>query len=384
MDVYQIMLPAKIVIGPGSLACLGDEAAGLGVERALVLTDEGVHRAGLTGPVEEKLTGQGISVDVFPEAEPEPTLSWLNTAVRRLGKQDYQLIVGVGGGSSIDIAKAVSVLLRHGGKGEDYIGADKVPGPVIPVFAIPTTAGTGSEATKNAVFNDEGKGYKSTIVSPFIFPHLALVDAELTYACPPRITAASGIDALVHAVESYVTNRANSFADALSLQAMRLVAENLETVVRDGSDREARNRMAEGALFAGIAFANSGLGAVHGVAQLLGARFHVPHGVANGLFLPYVMACNLAADLPRYAAVARGLGVDTTGLSLAEAAESGVVRVKALAKNIGIPTRLREVGVPQSALDELAEANMAFERPMCFNPKKLSLEDVRGIWRNAW
>ncbi len=384
MDAYQIMLPAKIVIGPGSLRCLGDEAAGLGVKRALIITDAGVHRSGLTGPVEESLAGRGVSVDVFPEAEPEPTLRWLDTAVQALGRQDYQLIVGVGGGSSIDIAKAVSVLLRHDGKGEDYIGSDKVPGPVIPVFAVPTTAGTGSEATKNAVFNDESKGYKSTIVSPFIFPHLALVDAELTYACPPRITAASGIDALVHAVESYVTNRANSFSDALSLQAMQLISQSLETVVRDGSDREARHCMAEAALFAGIAFANSGLGAVHGVAQLLGARFHVPHGVANGLFLPYVMACNLAADLPRYATVARVLGVDTTGLSPAEAAEKGVARVKTLAENIGIPTRLRQVGVPQSAVDELAEANMAFERPMCFNPKKLSREDVRDIWRNAW
>lgn len=384
MDAYQVMLPAKIVIGPGSLSCLGDEAGKLGVKRALIVTDPGVYRAGLTEPVKEQLTRQKISVDIYSGAEPEPTLHWLNAAVAKLGNPGYQLIVGVGGGSSIDIAKAISVLLSHGGKGEDYIGVDKIPGPIIPIFALPTTAGTGSEATKNAVFNDEAKGYKSTIVSPLILPHLALVDAELTYTCPPEITAASGIDALVHAIESYVSNKANCFTDAISLKAMQLVADNLKVVVRNGADSEARNRMAEGALFAGIAFANSGLGAVHGVAQLLGARFHVPHGVANGLFLPYVMACNLPADLPKYAVVARVMGVDTAGLSLAEAAEKGVEKVTALAEDIGIPTHLREVGVPEAAIGDMALANMEFERPMCFNPKKLVLDDVRTIWQNAW
>jgi len=384
MDTYQVTLPGKIIIGPGSLNCLGNEANVLRVKRTLIITDPGVFKAGLVDPVKEQLTRERISVDIFSEAEPEPTLTWLDTAVKKLNRSNYDLIVGVGGGSSLDITKALSILLTYGGKGEDYIGVDKVPGPILPIYALPTTAGTGSEGTKHAVFNDLERGYKSAIVSPLILPRLALVDPELTYSCPPDITAASGIDALTHAIESYVSNKSNHFTDALSLEAMQLVAENLKVAVQNGSDKEARNRMAEGALFAGIAFANSGVGAVHGIAQLLGSRFHVPHGVANGLFLPHVMRCNLQADLPKYANIARILGVDAFQLSMTEAAELGVEKVKVLAADIGIPLRLRDVGVPEEVLEEMAIANMEFERPMCFNPKKLILDDVSSIWHNAW
>ena len=382
--VYQIILPGKIRFGVGALNTLGDEATRLAAKRVLIITDPGVYQAGLIDPVKEQLSKAKLSVDIFAEAEPEPTFPRLNAAAEQLRKEGYNLLIGVGGGSSMDTAKGLSVLLAHGGKGQDYGGIDKVPGPGIPIFTMPTTAGTGSEVTNIAIFGDVEKGYKLGIVSSYLLARLALVDPTLTYGCPPKVTAASGIDALIHAIECYTGNKANTFSDTLAIEAMRLIAGSLRTAVKNGSDKEARNRMSEGALLAGIAFSNSGVAAVHALAYPLGSRFHVPHGVANGVLLPYVTEYNLSANLPKYAIVAQMLGVKTQGLSLQKAAEKGVEAAKALAADIGIPLHLRDLGVPKEALEGMAVATMDVTRLLANNPKELTLDDVRRIWQNAW
>jgi len=382
--IYQIMLPRKVRFGVGALDTLADEASKLVAKRALIVTDPGVYQAGLIDPIKEQLSKAELSVDIYSEAEPEPTFPKLNAAAEQLGKKGYDLLVGAGGGSSMDTAKALAILFAHGGKGQDYGGIDKVPGPGVPVFTIPTTAGTGSEVTNIAIFSDVDKGVKTGIVSPYLLARLALVDPTLTYGCPPKVTAASGIDALIHAIECYTGNKANTFSDALALAAMELIVGNLRTAVKNGSDTEARNCMSEGALLAGIAFGNSGVAAVHALAYPLGSRFHVPHGVANGLFLPYVMECNLSANLPKYTIVAHMLGVETGGLTLQEAAEKGVEAAKALATDIGIPLHLQELGVPEEALEGMAVATMDVTRLLANNPKKLTLDNVRRIWQNAW
>jgi len=382
--VYQIMLPGKIRFGVGVLNTLGDEATRLAAKRVLIVTDPGVYQAGLIDPVKEQLSKVKLSVDIFAEAEPEPTFPRLNAAAEQLRKEGYNLLIGVGGGSSMDTAKGLSVLLAHGGKGQDYGGIDKVPGPGIPIFTMPTTAGTGSEVTNIAIFGDVEKGYKLGIVSSYLLARLALVDPTLTYGCPPKVTAASGIDALIHAIECYTGNKANTFSDTLAIEAMRLIAGSLRTAVKNGSDKEARNRMSEGALLAGIAFSNSGVAAVHALAYPLGSRFHVPHGVANGVLFPYVTEYNLSANLPKYAIVAQMLGVKTQGLSLQKAAEKGVEAAKALAADIGIPLHLRDLGVPKEALEGMAVATMDVTRLLANNPKELTLDDVRRIWQNAW
>ncbi|MBA7662092.1 Long-chain-alcohol dehydrogenase 1 [subsurface metagenome] len=326
----------------------------------------------------------GLLIEVFADSEPEPTLPKLNDTANQLRGNTYDLLVGLGGGSSMDTAKGLSVLLTHGGVGQDYIGVGKVPGPGIPVFAIPTTAGTGSEVTNIAVFGDPEKELKLGMVSPYLLARLALVDPTLTYNCPPEVTAASGIDALVHAIECYTSTKANNFTDALALEAMRLIVGSLRTAVSNGSDEEARNHMSEGALLAGIAFGNASVAVVHALAHLLGSRFHVPHGVANGLLLPYVMECNLPANLPRYAVIAQMLGEEIEGLSFREAAERGVEAVKTLAMDINIPLHLQALGVPREALEGMAVATMDVTRLLANNPKKLTLADVRAIWENAW
>ncbi len=384
MDIYQIMLPRKIRFGVACLDTIGDEAKELAAEHAIIITDPGVYKAGLVSPVKEQFSRIKLSVDVFSEAEPEPTLPRLNAIAEDLRKYNYDLLVGVGGGSSIDTAKGLSVLLAHGGNGQDYLGVNRVPKPGIPVFALPTTAGTGSEVTMIAVFGDPEKKVKSSIVSPYLLARLALVDPSLTYGCPPKVTAACGMDALVHVIECYTSVKANDFSDALALEAMRLIVGNLRTVVKNGSDKEARKCMSEGALIAGIAFGNSSVTAVHALAYPLGSRFHVPHGVANGLLLPYVMECNLSANLPKFAVIAKMLGVETTELPLQEAAEKGVRAAEALAADIGIPTHLRDLGVPKEALEEMAVATMDINRILVNNPKPLTLDDVRRIWQNAW
>jgi len=382
--IYQIIQPQKIRFGVGALNTLADEANKLGVKRALIVTGPTVYQSGLVDPVKEQLSKAKLSVEVFSEAEPEPTLPKLNAATKELRKGNYDLLVGLGGGSSMDTTKGFSVLLAHGGDGQDYTGVDKVPGPSIPLVMIPTTAGTGSEVTNVAAFGDPEKERKLVMVSPYILPQLALVDPALTYGCPPGVTAAAGMDALVHVIECYTSLNANNFTDALALEAMRLIVGNLRTAVNNGSDEEARNRMSEGALIAGVAFGNAGVTAVHALAMILGGRFPVPHGVANGLLVPYVMECNLPANLPKYAIIARMLGEETEGLSLREAAKQGVEAIKALATDIGIPLHLRDLGIPKEALEGMAVATMDVTRLLARNPKKLTLDDVRGIWQNAW
>jgi len=384
MDTYQIMLPDKIRFGVGCIDTLGNEAKELAAKRALIITDPGVYQAGLADRVKEQLSGVRLSVDVCAEAEPEPTFTRLNALAEKFRTSKYGLLVGVGGGSSLDTTKALSILLAYNGNGQDYVGVDKIPGYGIPVFALPTTAGTGSEITQNAIFGDPEKQLKMGMVSIYLIPRLALVDPSLTYGCPTKVTAASGLDALIHAVECYTGNKANTFSDTIALKAMELIAGNLRQVVKNGSDKEARNGMAEGSLLAGITLANAGTAAVHALAYPLGARFHIPHGVANGVLFPYVTEFNLSANLPKYASVARMLGVETDGLSPQEVAEKGVEAIKALAKDIGIPLHLRDLGVPREALEGMAVATMDVTRLLANNPRPLTLDEVRQIWQNAW
>jgi alcohol dehydrogenase class IV len=384
VNTYQVSLPQIIRFGAGTLNTLKLEISRLGAKKALIVTDPGVFQTGLTEPVKEQILKANTAVEIYANAEPEPTLPILNEAAAKLRKEHYDLLLAVGGGSSIDTAKGLSILLAHGGTGQDYVGVDQVPGPGVPVIAIPTTAGTGSEVTNIAIFTDPEKEVKLGIVSPYLLARMALVDPFFTYNCPRGITAASGIDALVHAIESFTSKDANDFSDAFALKAMRLIASSLKQAVFNGSDKNARDAMMEGALFGGISFGNAGVAAVHALAYQLGGQFHVSHGVANGILLPYVMECNLPVDYCKFAIVAQSIGVKTDGLSDKEAAEQGVAAVKQLVKDIGIPEHLRDLKVPQEALEGMAAGTMTVTRLLAHNPKALTLEDVRGIWQNAW
>jgi alcohol dehydrogenase class IV len=381
---YTISAPQTINFGVGCLDSIGEESRKLGAKRGLIVTDPIVCKLGVSEQIGLQLSRVGISVEVFAESEPEPTFPTLNTVAERLRRDSFDLLIGVGGGSSLDTAKGLSVLCAHGGRGQDYIGVGKVPGPGIDMILVPTTAGTGSEVTNIAIFGDPDQELKLGLVSPYLLARVAVVDPVLTYTCPPKVTATAGIDALVHAVECYTSVRANAYTDALALAAVKLIVKSLKTAVHDGSNQAARNQMAEGSLLAGIAFGNAGVAAVHALAYPLGARFHVPHGLANGVLLPYVLECNLPAALDKYACMAEALGEHTHGLPAREAAEYGLGVIRTLCKDIGIPERLRDLGVPEAALPEMAVATMGVTRLLANNPKQLTLDDVLSIWKSAW
>jgi len=380
MKVYQVNFPQTIRFGIGALDSIGDEAKKVGARRALIVTDRGVYQAGLVDAVKERLG----PAEIFAESETEPALPGLDAIAQKLRRDRYDLLIGIGGGSVMDTVKGLSVLLAHGGNGQDYVGIEKVPGPGIPMFLLPTTAGTGSEVTKAAIFNDPEKRVKAGMVSTHLLARLALIDPTLTYQCPRQLTAAAGIDALVHAIESYTSINANNLIDAIQLEAIRLVMGSIRAVVADGSNQEARQNMAEAAYFAGIGIAHAGGAAVHALGHTLGARFHVSHGVAIGLLLPYVMEFNLSGNPAKYASVARLMGVKDKGLSLEDTARQGVEAAKSLAKEIGIPRHLREVGVPKTALEDMAAATLGITRLLANNPRPLTMDDSRSIWENAW
>jgi len=384
VEMYQVTLPSKICFGVGCLNNLETEAVRVGAKRALIVTDPGVKQAGLVEPVIEQINQAKVPVTVFADSEPEPTIPRINEIAKSYTGSDYGIIIGLGGGSAIDTAKGLSVLLAHGGRIEDYMGNERIPGPGIPLITIPTTAGTGSEITKYAIYGDPEKGLKLGLISTYILARSALVDPTFTYSCPPKVTAAAGIDALVHAIECYTARTAHHISDALAVAAIRLITGSLAAAVKKGTNKQARNNMSEGALIAGIAFGNSSVAAIHAMAYPLGSRFHVPHGVANGLLLPYVTEANLPANYSKYAGIARLLGVTTQGLSDKEAAEQGVAAMKQLVADIGLPNRLRDLNVPEDALEGMAMATMDITRLLEVNPKQFTLDEVRQIWRNAW
>jgi alcohol dehydrogenase len=382
---YEILTPDHIYFGVGSLdALLGDDVKRINAKHACIVTDPGVLKAGLAERVERKLSEANITADIFSGAMPEPTFSHLNETAEELRKNNYDLFIGVGGGSSIDVAKGLAVVITHGGKGEDYCGVNNIPGPVTPIIAIPTTSGTGSEASMASVFHDEEKGQKIGTRSPYINPRMAIVDPVMTYECPPSITAAAGIDALIHAIESYTGTSANNFSDALAVKAIQLISGSLKKAVKTGSDKQARADMAEGSLLSGITFSNSGMHIIHAFAHVLGANFPVPHGVANGLFLPHALEYNISASVAKHANVAEIMGIAAQGLSQEEIAHKGVEAIRILIKDIDLPSRLRDVGVPKEALGDMVNFSMASTRLLSQNPRLVTEEDVRTIWEAAW
>jgi alcohol dehydrogenase class IV len=292
-------------------------------------------------------------------------------------------VIGLGGGSPIDIAKTVAVMLGNQGDIADYFGVDLVPKPGVPSLIIPTTAGTGSEVTPIAILSDEEEKLKKGVVSQHLFPRVALLDPELTLGLPPAVTAATGMDALIHAIEAYTSVNATDLTDLLAARAIGLIADNLRAAYARGDNLAARAAMLEGSLLAGMAFANAGVTAVHAFAYPIGAEFHIPHGVANTLMLPAVMQFNLVGNLGKFAEVAELMGQPTEGLSLREAAEEAVEAVVQLAEDLGVPTSLGEFGVKEEHLPALAEGVMKVTRLLANNPRTLTQADAEEIYRSV-
>jgi len=353
---FPFFLPTRIEFGPGVADRVAEEASALG-RRAFVVSDPGVERVGLVEALAKHMGSGGMEVEVFAEVEANPRVATVDRSASLARTYGADVIVAVGGGSAIDVAKAVSAVARYGGTILDYEGLEKVPGAGIPVVAIPTTAGTGSEVTPWAIVTDVERQFKAPVGSVHLAPRVALVDPLTTLSLPAPLTASTGMDALTHAIEAYSARCSNPISDALVLYATELISTYLERAVACGDDVEARSAMLLGSLLAGIGFGNADTAAVHSMAEAIGAVFDVPHGTANAIFLPYVVRHNLPAALEKTARLAVAMGLDTAGLTVDEAAAATVSALFDLTQRLGIPS-LADTGVTVVDLPKLAATAM--------------------------
>jgi alcohol dehydrogenase len=383
MKLFTFTGARKVVFGSGSFDALSEYLREMKATHPLVVLDKNLAASGFGKQVTRVLKGTGIDCTLFDRVEAEPRLELADEGAKAALKGKCDAVIGIGGGSAMDVAKAVAALAANKDKAEDYLGLNKVPGPGLPTIMVPTTAGTGSEVTFTAVFVRKDLQKKEGMNSPHLYPHLALLDPELTLSLPPGPTATTGIDALCHAIESYTSINASPMSELMSLEAIGLIAENLRTCVHDGDNREAREKMLLGSLYAGLGLANAGVTAVHSLSYPLGGKYGIPHGLANTIMLPPVMAFNLPAALEKFTVIAEVMGEEADGLPLREAAFLASEAVDALIEDCGIDSCLSDFDISEEAFPELAKIAMTVARPLENNPRKVTLKDAIDIYGQA-
>ncbi len=381
IDIFRTT--KRVIVGQGALAKVSEELKQLDAGRVLIVTDKGLVASGIVGKLEDTLKKIPFSYVLFDEVEADPNYEIVYETVRIVKENDIDTIIGIGGGSSLDIAKVTAVSAANSVDVTELFGIDLVKKPGLKTILIPTTAGTGSEVTPIAILSDNKEKLKKGIVSSFLFPEVAVLDAELTVSMPPKVTASTGMDALIHAIEAYTSIHATVVTDTLAVRAIDLIYNNLRTAYANGANLSARANMLLGSMLAGMAFANAGVTAVHAFAYPIGAEFHIPHGVANTIMLIPVMQYNFLGNLPKFAKLAEFLGEDTYGLSERKAAELAVETLEVLAEDLNVPRSLKEFGVEEKHVPELAEGAMKVTRLLANNPRILTLEDAKEIYRMA-
>ena len=373
----------RIIMGPGSVKTIGAEVKTLGISRVLIVTDKGVIAAGLMKPIEESLKASKVKYAVFDKVEPDPRYEIVADCVETARQSKAQMLIGLGGGSPMDITKVSAVMLTNKGPIGSYFGIGLIPKPGLPTILIPTTAGTGSEVTPIAILSDEGDKLKKGIVSPYLYPAIGVLDPELTTGLPPHVTAATGMDALIHAIEAYTSINASTITDMYCIKAIELISKNLRTAFAKGANIEARTAMMEAALLAGIGFANAGVTAVHAFAYPIGAEFHIPHGVANTLMLPHVIRFNVLGNLEKFAQLAKPFGLPVEGLDNLAIVDRVIATIDRLADDIRVPRHLADFGVKEKDIPMLAEGVMKVTRLLANNPRTLTLDDAKRIYKAA-
>lgn len=383
--VNRFVLNEVSYFGPGAREVLPKEIARLGLHKAFVATDKDLIKFGVADKVLDVLRRADIPYEVFSEIKPNPTVSNVKAGVKAFADSGADFILAIGGGSSMDTAKAIGIITNNP-EFADVVSLEGVADThhkSVPVIALPTTAGTAAEVTINYVITDEKNEKKMVCVDPNDIPAIAIVDAELMYTLPRGLTAATGMDALTHAIEGLITKAAWEMSDMFEIKAIDMINRYLPTAVNEPSNAEARNGMAVAQYIAGMAFSNVGLGAVHGMAHPLGAIFDIPHGVANALLLPIVMEFNMPAAIEKYGEIAKAMGVYKQGMTPEGAAQAAVDAVRELAVRVGIPQHLAELGIKKEDLPRLAEAAMA---DVCTpgNPRDVTYDDILALYKKAY
>ena len=378
----QFYLPTKVVTGLGCFSRVAKVVQDYGERTLLVCGQGSLRRSGTLDQTVSDLRRAGIGTTVYDAVDGEPTLGMVQAAVDLARQEEVDVVIGIGGGSAMDVGKAAAALSTQEGRVQEYHQGRSLRGRGLPYVSIPTTAGTGSEVTNNAVLTDLERGVKKSIRGERLFPAAALVDPRLTVSLPPGITARSGADALCQAIESFVAIGAQPPSDGLAGEAIRLIGRSLVRAYEQGSDVEARSDMLYGSLLAGMAMTNTRLGGAHGVASPLGLGYHIPHGIVCGLLLPHVMEYSLEHGLAKYASVARLLGVEVQGLSAREAAQETVIVVRRMMDRIGIPSHLRGFGVKREDLEGIIDQAVPSAN-LKNNPRPLGAEDLQIILERA-
>jgi len=373
-----------IIFGMNIVATIGEEVRKLAGQNVFILTDQGVVQAGVLEKVLEPLEKEKITYTIFDQVEAEPSLENLLTATQMAKATKVDILIGLGGGSVMDTTKLTAVLRVQDVNIRDLFGVEKVTKPGLPTIMLPTTSGTGSEVTRNAVFTDKRENLKKVVSSQAIVPTVAIVDPMLTVTMPPPITAATGIDAFIHAVESYLAINASPLTDPLAWEATRLIAANLGPAVANGQDLVARYNMSLGSLMAGITLNNAGVGAVHALAYPVGAEYHVPHGIANVVtFIPTMEYISMAR-IPKFVQLAAAMGEPIAGLAPREAVNRAIGAMRDLIEKVGLPTRLRDIGATADRIPYMAQAAFKEKRLLGNTPRQLTEEDIRKIFEASF
>ena len=382
-EVFGFFIPTVTLMGIGAHKEIGNQIRTLGVQKPLIVTDKGITDAGITEKIVNMVKEDiGVTCTVFDETVPNPTDKNVHDGLEVYKSHGCDSIISLGGGSPHDCAKGIGIVATNGGKINDYEGVDRSKNSMPPFIAINTTAGTASEMTRFCIITDMSRKVKMAIVDWRATPTVAINDPLLMAGMPPALTAATGMDALTHAVEAYVSTTPTPVTDACALQAITLVADNLRAAVANGADMAARDKMAYAEYLAGMAFNSAGLGHVHAMAHQLGGFYDLPHGVCNAILLPHVSRFNLIAKMDRFGDIAEAMGENVDGLSARAAAEVALDAIKTLSRDVGIPGGLTELGVKEEDLEIMAE-NAQKDACGLTNPRRPTLEDVVQIYKNA-
>jgi len=379
-------IPSTIITGVGASKQVGEQAKRLGGTNALLVTDPGIAKIGYAEQIAQHLNNAGIATSIFSNVTPDPTLQNVTDGLNLYHADNCNVIVSLGGGSAIDCGKGIAVKLTNVGEFADYMGVDKIPNPGAPLIAIPTTGGTGSEVSKVTVITDTDHNVKMMLSSPCLLASVALVDPLLSLTTPPHLTAAVGVDALTHAIEAYISKRAQPITDALALKAIHLISGSLRQAWADGENISARTDMMIGASIAGMAFSNSSVALVHGMSRPIGAHFHIHHGLSNSVLLLDVMEFSVVGTPQRFADIARAMGEPIDGLSPMKQADLAISAVDRLVTDIQMP-RLGEIGIDKEKFEQVIEqmaADAIASGSPANNPRQATQEEIVSLYRKCF
>jgi alcohol dehydrogenase len=380
---FTITQPTQIHFGEGIINSLPAVISDLGGSKPLIVMDPGLVKAGQDIPVTTPLAEAGLDFVLYDNIDPEPGLRLADRGTAIAKENNCDCVIGVGGGSAMDVAKAISILLTNGGKAVDYIGLGKIEKPGVPKIMVPTSAGTGAEVTFTAVFINEETGSKAGMNGDPLYPEAAVLDPALTLSLPPQVTASTGIDALTHALEAYTSIQAQQVSEMYSLTAIELIVNNIRSAYADGRNKTARFNMLLASLLGGKALAIAGVGLVHAMAYPLGGMFGISHGLANAVLLPYVTEYNLIGNLKKHAVLAELFGVDISELTLRDAAAELVEELHLLNSDLNIPATLQDLDIPADKIPEMAEIALTVARPVENNPRQPNKEEVMALYEYA-